>query len=189
MQLATFRLHRTCPYCGSHKLVLTKDGLICTLCGSVIDDLVVDLSAYTIAESGEGKREVTCARTKRIKVDSEGLLLRRALTSSKIYSVLAKIAGAPPEKILTSINESLESLIARNEDEARFILTNRCVLVRLRKYRGKPILIIALYHLLLHRIVYKEQMLPSLVARIYGLDKMILIRAYKRVIECLSVME
>lgn len=189
MQLATFRSHRVCPYCGSQKIVLTKDGLICTLCGSVIDDLVVDLSAYTFAESDENRRETTRTRIKRIKVDKERLLLKRVLVSSKIYNMLAKIANVPPEKILTNIDESLERLIARNENEAWLILTNKCVLAKLRKYKGKPALIIALYHLLLHRIVYKEQMLPSLVARIYGLNKMMLIRAYKRAIECLGTME
>lgn len=189
MQLTTLQLHQMCPYCGSQKLILTKEGLVCTLCGSVVDDLVVDLSAYTSVEGDEGKREITRVKVKPVKVDKEKLLLRRALTSLKIYSMLAKIAGMPLEKILTSIDEGLERLIARNENEAWSILTSKCILTKLKKYKGKPTLIIALYHLLLHKIVYKEQMLPSLVARIYGLDKMVLVRAYKRVIGCLSVME
>ena len=189
MHLTTFQLHQTCPYCGSQKLVLTREGLVCTLCGSVVDDLVVDLSAHSSIRSGEGKRETTRTRIKPAKVDEEKLSLRRALTSSKVYSILAKIADTPPEKILASIDEGLERLIARNEDEAWSVLTSKCVLTKLKKYRGKPTLIIALYHLLLHEVVYKEQMLPSLAARIYRVDKMALIRAYKRVIGCLNVME
>jgi len=168
---------------------LTKEGLVCTLCGSVIDDLVVDLSAHSSIRSGEGKREITRIKVKPTKVDEGKLSLRRALTLSKVYSVLAKIAGTSPEKILASIDEGLERLIARNENEAWSILISKCILAKLKKYKGKPTLIIALYHLLLHEVVYKEQMLPSLVARIYRVDKMALIRAYKRVIECLNVME
>jgi len=191
MQLATFQSYQRCPYCGSLKLVLTKDGLVCTLCGSVVDDLVVDLSAHTIVKSNESREETTQTKTKvkPIKIDKVELSLRKALTSSKIYNTLAKIAGTPLEKILTSVDEGLEGLIARNEEEAWSILTSKCILMRLKRYRGKPTLIIALYHLLLHRMVYKEHMLPSLVAKIYGLDKVVLVRAYKRVVECLNTME
>ena len=190
MQLATFQSHQACPYCGSRKLVLTKDGLVCTLCGSVVDDLVVDMSAHT-SVIGRGEEELirTKAEAKPTKINKIELSLRKALTSSKIYSMLAKIADVPIEKILTNIDEGLERLIARNEEEAWSILTSKCILMKLKRYRGKPALIVALYHLLLYRLVYKEHMLPSLIAEIYKLDKVVLVRAYKRVVECLNVME
>lgn len=191
MQLATFQSHQTCPYCGSRKLVLTKDGLVCTLCGSVVDDLVVDLSAYISVKTDKSEEELMRAKAeaKPTKINKIELSLRKALTSSKIYSMLAKIANVPIEKILTNIDEGLERLIARNEEEAWSILTSKCILTKLKRYRGKPALIVALYHLLLHRLVYKEHILPSLIAEIYKLDKVVLVRAYKRVVECLNVME